>query len=99
MFKQGELYIVQTTKQNFIGVFAGINEVAKPFLQFLNVTMVDDGKHTHFLKTGKLVNSDFKNAYAFKGGFWIRDNWIVSAIHVPTAAPKQDEETPPNERA
>lgn len=82
MFRKDEIYIIQTSRHFFVATFAGLNETAVPFLQFVNVMLLDEGKYTHFLKTGQLIQKDFKGTYTFNGGFWIHERWIMSAIHV-----------------
>jgi hypothetical protein len=102
LFKKDEIYLVQTTKHHFLGRFAGQNDTAIPFIQFAGVTFVDEGKYTHFLKTGKMNNGDLKGAFSFGAGFWVRENWIMSVIQVgidkkpdlkPVEAPVEESNT------
>lgn len=85
LFKSGSLYILETSRRYYLAHFGGY---CPPYVAFNNVTVVDEGKHTHFLKTGELTSKDLKGAFAWKAGFWINERWIMQAIEVGVTAPK-----------
>ena len=79
MFQQGELYIIKDADGSFLAKYESSDG---DFVQFIDAIHIDEGKYTHFLKTGALISKDLKGAFAFKTDFWVRSNYIRRIIKI-----------------
>ena len=76
--------MIETARRHYLARFGGSNQSAEPFLNFKGAVVLDEGKHTHFMKTGTLTEKDLKGAYSFAAGLWIHERWIIQAIEIAT---------------